>query len=42
VTAPAAAWVPVQTNSFDGAGNFSNSIPVNLTLPTLFYRISVP
>jgi hypothetical protein len=42
MTMPMAAWIPVQTNQFDSGGAFSNTIPVNATEPTRFYRLSQP
>jgi autotransporter-associated beta strand protein len=34
-----ASWTPILTNTFDGAGYFSNSIPVINTVPKNFYRV---
>jgi autotransporter-associated beta strand protein len=34
-----ANWVPVQTNAFDGSGNFSVTNAVNANTPQTFYRI---
>lgn len=42
VALPIAQWVPVQTNNFDGSGNFSNAVPINSTNKSLFFRIAVP
>jgi cellulose 1,4-beta-cellobiosidase len=42
ITMPMAAWIPVQTNQFDSDGAFSNTIPVDATEPTRFYRLSQP
>jgi len=35
-------WVPLQTNSFDGSGIFTNSMPVNEAVPGAFYRLVTP
>ncbi len=32
-------WIPVQTNAFDNAGNFSATNPISATIPQTFYRI---
>ena len=34
-----AIWVPVQTNAFDGSGNFNVTNAINLSTPQTFYRI---
>jgi fibronectin-binding autotransporter adhesin len=35
-------WSAVQTNTFDGSGNFSTSYPRNPATPTQFFRLHVP
>ncbi|HEY9173642.1 MAG TPA: autotransporter-associated beta strand repeat-containing protein [Verrucomicrobiae bacterium] len=42
VAAPAAEWTPVSTGTFDAAGAFSNSIPVNAAEPVRFFRLRSP
>jgi len=32
-------WVPVQTNKFDGSGNFSATNAISVAIPQTFYRI---
>lgn len=39
LTLPLADWTVLSTNSFDGSGNFSASVPVNPRTPALFLRI---
>jgi hypothetical protein len=42
LTLPLSAWTRVATNTFDSAGNFSFSQPVDPTLPQRFFTIQVP
>jgi hypothetical protein len=30
IVAPLANWTPLQTNQFDGSGNFNFTLPINL------------
>ena len=39
---PLAAWTTNSTGTFDGSGNFSNSIPVNPANPDRFFRLRIP
>jgi len=36
---PLTNWTPILTNYFDSNGAFSNTIPMNPTVPSTFYRI---
>lgn len=36
------AWVPIQTNSFDAAGDVSNGIPIDSGNPAMFFRLVTP
>jgi len=42
ISLPLASWTPAQTNRFDAVGSFADTIPLNLTEPSRFYRLSVP
>jgi hypothetical protein len=42
VATPAAQWVPVATNVFDNNGNFSSSLPIDGSMKSQFYRVSIP
>jgi len=42
VTAPANNWLPLQTNLFDGSGNFSTTVTVNPANPKQFFRLFIP
>jgi autotransporter-associated beta strand protein len=42
VAAPVTNWVPLQTNVFDGSGNFSTTVTVNPATPKQFFRLLVP
>jgi hypothetical protein len=42
VAAPLSTWVTNTTGNFNGAGAFSNSIPVSGTLPQQFFNIKQP
>jgi autotransporter-associated beta strand protein len=42
IAAPASNWVRLQTNVFDGAGNFSTSVTVTPATPKQFFRLLVP
>jgi hypothetical protein len=35
-------WTAVETNTFDGSGNFSTTYTRNPATPTEFYRLNVP
>ncbi len=37
-----ATWTTNTTGTFDGTGSFSNSIPVNVSQPTQFFRVRTP
>ena len=37
VALPLNAWTPIQTNAFDGAGDFTGTITVNPALSAQFY-----
>lgn len=39
---PLVQWTPVLSNSFDGAGNFSNAIPIDATKKSQFFEVVVP
>jgi len=42
VTAPLSNWTTNSTGSLDGSGAISNSIPVDVTQPTRFFRLRLP
>lgn len=42
ISAASAEWIPVLTNSFDSSGAFNFTVPVDSTIPNLFYKLSVP
>jgi len=42
VALPLADWTTNSTGTFDGSGNFSNGVPVNVSQPTEFLLIRVP
>jgi len=42
VSAPMNLWEPVLTNQFDGAGQCTNSLPLDPLQPARFYRLQVP
>jgi autotransporter-associated beta strand protein len=42
VTTPIALWIMNTSGSFDGSGNFSNSIPISPTTPSQFYLFRTP
>ncbi|HEV2694149.1 MAG TPA: hypothetical protein VG347_14735 [Verrucomicrobiae bacterium] len=42
LAAPAASWLPVQTNVFGTNGEFNTNVPANATNPAAFFRLSVP
>jgi len=35
-------WTPIRTNLFNGSGLLTDSIPLNLTAPSAFYRLVTP
>lgn len=39
---PVANWITNTTGTFDGAGAFSNAIPVSVTEPARFFRLRTP
>ena len=41
LAAPLANWVPVSTNAFDSAGNFSFTYAGDPTLPQQFFRLQI-
>ena len=42
VAAPVTNWVRLQTNLFDGSGNFSTSVAVSPATPKQYFRLLVP
>lgn len=42
VSAPLSAWTAVETSQFDGAGNFSVSLPIEPGAPHRFYLLQIP
>jgi hypothetical protein len=42
MTVPAALWPRIQTNSFDGTGDFSCVIEVDPVLTNQFFTIELP
>ena len=42
VAAPAAAWTTLQSDAFDGSGNFSVTVPFTSGQPQRFYRLKTP
>jgi autotransporter-associated beta strand protein len=42
VAAPVTNWVRLQTNLFDGSGNFSTAVTVSPATPKQFFRVLVP
>jgi hypothetical protein len=42
LAAPLITWATNSTGAFDGAGAFSNAIPINPSEPALFYLLRVP
>jgi hypothetical protein len=40
--ASAEQWTPIATNSFNGAGSFSYTSALDLSVPRKFYRLRVP
>jgi hypothetical protein len=39
---PPITWITNSTGTLDGAGGFSNSIPINPSAPAGFYRLQLP
>src|SRR5204863_1101026 len=42
VALPLSSWEPIATNSFDGAGNFTFSAPIDPAKPQRFFMMQVP
>jgi len=42
LTLPSSSWTPLATNSFDGLGNFSFTIPISLDDTQTFFKVRMP
>jgi autotransporter-associated beta strand protein len=42
VSLPLTQWTTNTTGTFDGSGNFSNAIPINVSEPARFFQLRVP